>query len=463
MSNKPVLPLGLMDDGRLVTNPYPDLSRLVIGASGSAKTTTVVMNTAQALFGYPDIACLLNDPKNGECYAQLRNVARKTGRRFGCVDDFGVYGFDNPDRIRINPYGSILAALKHSPQTVNFSIETATHAHIPEVNDGRRNFHFRERPRGDLHLGMLILAEFKPDQLTPGGLCDMMSNPQTWRLARETAVVEGSPALKARACASLQLEDDNPEEYSRHYQAAVSALKIYEAGSVLNLAGADSSLTHEEICRGGWIVCFIQPQVHAERVGMHYALHQQSFLEAQYSGRGGTLHNIIDEMTNSPQKKAVDSVTIQRSYKVASDYIAQTLADIEKSYGQKEAAILADNCAVKQFLSFNEADAQRVSKLMGEEISIQRSMSVNAERLEVSGSLSTGKQPVMTPDELLNLDPAYQVIYLKGYGWLVCKKLYQNQVSPTCYWLGANPQEGAAMPPDPKVELPVHYCQGAAS
>lgn len=112
MSSKPVLPLGIMDDGRLVTNPHPHLSRLVIGATGAAKTTSVVMPTAQALFGYPDIAVVVMDPKNGEAYAQLKGIARMTGRRFGCVDDFGLYGFDNPDRISLNPYGSILSAMR---------------------------------------------------------------------------------------------------------------------------------------------------------------------------------------------------------------------------------------------------------------------------------------------------------------------------------------------------------------
>lgn len=457
MTNDLILPLGVMDDGTLVKNPWPNLSRLVIGSTGSSKTTTTVMPTVQAAFADPTLAICLNDPKEGECYAQLRDVARKLGRRFGCVDDFGIYGFENLQRIRLNPYGSILSALKHAPETLGFAIETATHAHIPEVSDGGRNFVFRDYPRKNLHMGSRILAEFKPEQLTPGALAAMMGDPFTWRAARENAAAEGSPALQARARSSLQLEDQNPEEYSRHFQAALSALLPYEAGSILYTAGMDADVTHEELCREGWIICFILPQVHAQRVGVHYALHQQSFLEAQYSGRGGRLRNIIDEMTNSPQKKAVEAITIQRSYKVASDYIAQTFEDIERQYGKQEAAILADNCAVIQYLSFNDADARRVSQLMGEEISIQRSLSINAQRLEASGSLSTGKQPVMTADELKNLDPSWQVIYLRGFGWLVCRKLFQNQITPTCHWLGDNPQEGGRLSPDPKVELPVHY------
>lgn len=455
-ANEADIPLGLLDDGRLVKNPYPNLSRLVIGASGAAKTTSVVMPTALASFGDPDLCVFLNDPKEGECYAQLEAVAQRTGRNFACVDDFGLFGFDNPYRITLNPFGSILTALEHSPLTLNFSIETATHAFVPEVDDGKRNFVFRENSRQKIHTGTRFLAEFKPDRLTPGALCDLMSDPHTWKLARETAAEEGSPALQARARASLELEERNPEAYHRDYSSALSAINTYEAASILNTAGLGASITHEELCRDGWIVCFVLPQIYAQRVGVHVALHQQCILEAQYSGRGGKVRNLLDEMCNSPQKKAVDAVTIQRSSKTVTDYIAQTYADIELHYGKKQAAVLADNCAVLQYLSFSDDDAERVSKLMGEEISIQRSMNMNSERLEITGSMSTGKQPVMAPHELKNLDPRKQVIYLRGYGWLVCNKLFQNQIDPAGGWLGLNPHEEDVLPFDPKVTLPVH-------
>lgn len=457
MTNDLILPLGITDDGRLIHSPHPSLSRLVLGGTGAGKTTSTVIPTAQALFGYPDIAVVMNDPKNGEGFAQLLGIAQETNRNFGCIDNFGQFGWDNPYALRLNPFGSILATLKHEPAALNFAIEAVTLIFIEEVEDGRRNFVFREKPRRDLHLGIRFLAEFKPELLTPGGLCDLMSDPQSWRTAREIAASEGSRAIKSRARASLDLEESNPEDFYRHYEAAIASLAPYEAGSVLNTAGADADITHEELCRDGWFVCMVLPQVYAQRVGVHAALHQNCFQAAQFSGRGGVLRTIYDELCNSPARKAIEAITIQRSYHVATDYIAQTFEDIERQYGKQLAAILADNCPVHQYLSFSDGDAQRVSKLMGEEISRQRSISINPERLEVSESISTSKQPIMTPDELKNLPSNKQVLYIRGYGWLVNNKLFQNQLSPTCHWLSPNPQEGGVLPPDPKIELPVHY------
>ncbi|MEO0383205.1 MAG: TraM recognition domain-containing protein [Pseudomonadota bacterium] len=451
------LPISITDEGELIRNPYPNLPVLVLGATGSGKNTASVMPTAQALFGYPDIAVYHNDPKRGESYAQLRGVAQQTGRSLGCIDDFGEYGFDNPDRFNLNPFGWLLSTLKYEPAKLNFAIETASYIFLEEIDDGRRNFVFREKPRRVLQLGMRFLAEFKPDLLTPGGLSDLISDPYTWRSAREIAAGEGSTALKARARSSLDLEEQYPDDYFRHYEAAISELAPYEAGSVLNTAGANADITHEQLCRDGWYVCGVLPPEHAQRVAVHTALHQQSFLAAQFSGRGGTLYCIVDEMNNSPQRKAIEATTIQRSSKISNLWAAQSYEDIERQYGKKLAKVLADSCPVHIYLSFSYEDAERVSKRWGEEISIQRSVNANASQLEVSGSMSMGKQAAMTMDELVTLDPAYQVVYIRGVGHFVCPKLFQNQIAPTCHWLSPNPQEGGVLPPDPKIELPVHY------
>lgn len=457
MSDELILPLGITEDDKLVTDPYQNLSRLVIGGSGSAKSTAAFMTMAQALLGYPDVAAMFNDPKDGEGYAQFRTVAHKYNRNFGCLDDMGVYGFDNEDRIEVNAFGAVLSTAKHSPEELVFTIKHTTYSIIPEVNDGGRNFHFREVPRQKLHLGIRGCVEFLGDRTTPGVLYETMADPKTWRLMRENAVHEGSPALKARAQLSLDMEDEEPEAYYKHMQAALTPLQIYEPGSVLNKAGANATHTAEELCRDGCLMFNIQAQRHAKQVGIHTALMQQTFMDAQMSGRGGRLINVIDEMCNSPQKYAVDLVTIQRSYQVSTIYIAQTLQDIERHYGKNELAILLDNCPVKQFLSISPEDAEKISQMMGEEITITRSLGVNAKRLELSGNLATGKQRVKTATELMNLDPKYQVIHMKGIGWLICPKLRQHNIAPSCYDLAPNPLENnQVLTPDPKITLPVH-------
>lgn len=460
MSNDMALPLGVDDEGNLFPDPYPDLSRLVIGPSGSNKTTGSVVPTIQGLIPNHDVAINVNDIKSGEVFAQILPVAEKYGRKIGCIDDFGIYGFDNPYRLNISPFGAVIAAAIHTRENLFFAIKTATHGIIPEVDDGGRNFSFRELPRQKIHLCILMVLEMlPPSMLTPGVVYETMANPETWRSMRQNAASDGSPSLKARAQISLDMEENDPEAYYKHLNAALTSLEMYEPGSVLNSAGANATITHDELVRDGWIVCTILPQLHAEMAGLHSTLHQQAFMEAQLSGRGGRLVSINDELCNSINKEEVKRVTIQRASKKSSIYIAQTLADIEKMYGKHDLAILLDNCPVKQFLAFsNYDDAEKVSRAMGEEISVQQSISVNPQATSITGNISTGMQRVMTASELMNLDPAYQIIHIKGEGWFLLKKVFQNQLAPTCHDLGLNPQEGnRRLPPDPKFTLPTSF------
>jgi len=91
---------------------------------------------------------------------------------------------------------------------------------------------------------------------------------------------------------------------------------------------------------------------------------------------------------------------------------------------------------------------------MGEAKSITQSIGINSNKQDFSSNFSTGKERLFTPDELMNLNPDYQIIRIKGHGYIHCRKLFQNEIAPTCFDLGANPLEGGVMPPDPKITLP---------
>lgn len=455
MTSKIIQPLGVTDDGDLVANPFPELSRMVIGSTGSAKTTSVVMPTLQALIADTGLAIVDVDPKHGECFEQFLPVAAKYGRPIGCIDDTLRFGADNPYRVKINPFHPIISANKNNPGCLGFTIKAITHSIIPEVADGGRNFSFRENPRNIQKTFIRAQLEIDPENVRPGILYEVMADPYVSRQMREEAAASGSPALQARAQVLLDMEDRNPEEYFKHLSAALSPLEIYEPGSVLNDVGKDVTHTPEELITRGGYIHIVSDQRYAGEIGVHNALQLQCFSEAKLAGCGGKLLTIVDEMCSPAHKKEANLATVQRAYKKSNIWIAQTFTDVEEQYGKAKAKILRDNCAVIQYLSFSEEDAEKVSKMMGEEISVSRTLNVDPQRLGISGSITTGKQPVMTKTELMNLPPHKQVVFIRGHGWFILNKLYQNQIVPTAEVLGTNTQEGAPMPVDPKVQLPV--------
>ena len=219
-------PLALTMEGELLLDPYPETSQLIFGASGSAKTTTIVVTTAQAVVASPiPIANTIYDVKNGEVSAQIGPMCHKYGVSYGHLDDFKVHGADHPDRYSLNPFQSIVSTAAESPDDLLFAIESSTHALIPEVPDDSKNEWFRSCPREELDTGIRILLENRPDMVTPGSLYSLMSDSQIWRSAREVALEEGTPALKVRSAQSLDMQNSDPEHYYQHLRAALSSLK----------------------------------------------------------------------------------------------------------------------------------------------------------------------------------------------------------------------------------------------
>ncbi len=449
-------PIALSLSGRLMLDPFPSTSCLIYGATGSAKTTSSVMTSIQGLLADTELAMIANDVKDGEILAQIAPMCEKHGRKFGGLDDFEVFGADCPFTYSLNPFGAITATAKETPADLLFAIEGATHALIPEPPNDTKNQFFRDTPREELDCGIRILLDHMPGSVTPGALYSLMADPDLWQSAREIAAEEGDLALQSRAKQSLDMQNNDPEQYYKHLRAALTVLRIYEPGSALHNAGQDATLTHDQIIDEAWIFCLVQPQRHAGLVGAHYALHLQSFQHAQMTKGSGRALYILDELCNAPLKSAVKSVTVMRSYGGRCLYVAQSRKDIEAKYGVRETAVLEDNCPVKIWLSFNSfEEAERVSKAMGETRTVTHSVGVNSDKLDYSGAINTGMERVMTADELMRLDPSLMIVHIKGGPFILCRKLFQNQIAPTCYDLGDNPQEGGRLPPDPKVEMAV--------
>ncbi|MGL1921243.1 MAG: type IV secretory system conjugative DNA transfer family protein [Hyphomicrobiales bacterium] len=446
--------LGITFNGKVLFDPYPSTSSIIYGATGAAKTTSVVVPAVESLLSNNKLALIINDVKDGEIAAQIGECCQKYNRRFGVLDDFKVLGEDYPYRLSLNPFGSIVSTHKKNPTDVLYAIEAASQALIPEPQNDSKNQYFRDVPREEIDLGVRILLSHRPDMVTPGGLNALMGDPEVWTSAVNIAAEEGDPALMARAQQSIAMRENDPEHYFQHSRAAVTSLRMYEPNSTLHHAGFDADITHEQILKGSYVFCLVQPQQHTARLGSHYALHFNSFMDAQLTGNSGNALYILDELCNAPLKPAVERVTIQRSYGGRSLYIAQSRADIERKYGVKETTILEENCPVIQWLSFTSfSEAERVSKAMGEQQNVSQSIGFNSDKLNFSNNINTGKERLFAPDELMNLNPDEQIIFIKSVGFIHCRKLFQNEIAPYCYDLADNPLEGGRLKPNPKITL----------
>lgn len=446
--------LGLTFDGRAISEPADSGSSLVLAAAGGGKTTCAAMPSILSMLSDKQTAIFVSDVKAGEIAAQIAPVCAKNGRPFAVIDEFGERPELAQYRVSLNPFGDLLREKKRGVGELLFKVENISHALKEEPADDAKNFYWREAPRKDfIENGIHMLVDRNPRLATPGGLTSLLADPETWDTALNIAVEEGDERLKAAARQVLNLKKNNAEHYSQHLNAALTALKIFADGP-LKEAGRTPTTTHRELIESGAVVCFINPVRHADRLGSYFALHFLALLGEKLSGCRGRMELILDEFTNAPLRDALRRITIQRAFGVRTHFLAQSRQDIVRKYGERETAILEENCTIKQWLKFsNFEEAERVSKAIGDRTNVSTGLGLSTDKSGFSGNFSIGRGRIFSAEELMRLPPNEQILHVAGVGFIHCLKIKQNQIAPYCDDLGDNPLEGRRMPSDPKVRL----------
>jgi type IV secretion system protein VirD4 len=177
-------------------------------------------------------------------------------------------------------------------------------------------------------------------------------------------------------------------------------------------------------------------------------------MEVVLGGQAGPVSFILDEFTNAPLKALISQLTTMRGYGGTCHMIAQSRSEIERKYGDKETSTIEENAVIKQWFGFSSFDeAERVSRAMGETQNVSHGLGIQGDKLGISRNLSTGRERLWTPDQLMRLPSDEQIIHVKDVGFIHCRKVRQNQIAPYCYDLADNPLEGSRLPPDPRITL----------
>lgn len=450
--------LGRTFDGQPIFAPKHAHS-LLLSAAGGGKTTCGAVPWLQSLMADTGRTIIITDSKDSEIAAQTTAMCVKYGRNVAHIDGFATLGKDNPFRIPLNPFGGVIAAFEKNDGELLFATENACHALIEEPAGDARNQYWRDEPRTLIEFCLNSLLVRNPRLATPGGVWAMLANPKMLQKLATIEAKEGDEAMQALANHVLGMAK-NEEHYPQHRAAATKAMRIYAANSALHQTGVGTMITHEELMRENYVVFLGGPVRYMERLGADYALQLQSFMEVVLQGSSGPASFILDEFTNAPLKALISQLTTMRGYGGTCHMIAQSRSEIERKYGKKETDTIDENSVIKQWFGFSSFDeAEKVSRAMGETITVSSSLGVSSDKLDFSGNYSTGKERFYTPDMLMRLPSDEQILWVKNVGFIHCKKVAQNEIEPTCYDLTDNPLEGAPLPPDPKVTLPVGFAK----
>ena len=430
---------------------------LLLSAAGGGKTTSGAMPWLLSLLPDMNRAIVINDCKDGEIAAQAADLCDRYGRNVAIIDDFGVLGMDNPYRISLSPFGSLRDAFEKINGDFLFAVEKANLALIPNPQNDEKNQYFRDVPQGMIEHATNELLNADPRLAVPGGVWSMLADPEVLISSARIAVEEGDATRKALGAQILDMRENNPEHWGQHLAAALKALRIYGAGSPLHRAGRDAKLTHEDLLVGRYIVFVVGPQRHMARLGAHYALHLQSFVDVVLSGQRIPVDFILDEATNAPLKSLISAMTVVRGYGGNLHFIAQSRSEIQRAYSDKETATIEENAIIKQYFGFSSfEECERISRAIGETLVQQHSFGFSSKDLDFTSNLGTGKDRRIPAERLMRMKPFEQLIHVKNVGWILCHKVGQHQIAPFCHGeLADNPLEGPQLPADPKVTIDI--------
>jgi type IV secretion system protein VirD4 len=118
-----------------------------------------------------------------------------------------------------------------------------------------------------------------------------------------------------------------------------------------------------------------------------------------------TAYFILDEFGNLPKLNKIDSIiTVGRSRKIFLVPIIQDFKQLSNKYGKDTADIIKSNCNIKIFIQAGDIETTReFSELCGKHKVKRVSMS---ESKDVSVSTSVEERPLISPNELQNLNDA---------------------------------------------------------
>lgn len=154
------------------------------------------------------------------------------------------------------------------------------------------------------------------------------------------------------------------------------------------------------------------------------------------------VHFILDEFGNLPQvNKLSQMVTVGRSRNIWLSLVVQSYAQLANVYGDKAADIIKSNCNVQVFIgTTDQKTKEEFSKQCGNRPIIERSASYSSSRgNDLSVSSSVHERPLIYPSELSMLNPPGKMgnAIVTVFGYYPIRAVFTPSfLAKDCYLLG---------------------------
>ena len=414
-----------------------DIHCLMIGASGIGKT---------AFFLYPNLEYACASGMSWLALDSKGDLARNYGTIAKNCYGYNVSVIDlrNPTRsdgnnllTLVNRYMDIA---RKDPKNLAARAKAEKYAKIlaktivnPDGNDSNRgqNAFFYDAAEGLLTSVILILAEFlPPDKEHPQERRHIVSVFKLVQDLLEPSKVKGKshfqllmgklpPDHKARWFAGAALNSAE-QAMASVMSTVLSRLNAFLDSELEQVLCFDSAIDAEKFASEKSAIFLILPEEDTTKNFMAGLMIQNLSRElfAVADENGGKLQNravlYCDEFGTMPPFDVLPLFSAGRSRRLTLVPIIQSLAQLEKNYGNEGNEIVQDNCQDTIFGGFapNSQTAEVLSKALGNRTVL--SGSVSRGKNDPSQSLQMMERPLLTPDELKSIPKGNFIVQKMG-------------------------------------------------
>lgn len=427
-----------------------DIHCLMIGASGVGKT---------AYFLYPNLeyacACGMSFFATDTKGDLARNYGAVAEKYYGY--HVSVVDLRNPTRsdgynlmTLINRYMD-KALREHSIEAYGKAenlINILAHSIIsPKGEESRgQNDYFYKAAEGVVASVLLLLAEFlPPDKEHPTERRHLVSVFILIQQLLAPSGVRGQSYFKqlmdmlpahhrARNLASSALESSDQATASA-MSTALAQMNTFMDIALEQVICFDNHIDAEKFAKEKTALFLILPEEDRTKnfmAGLMIQNLSKELFELAEKGSGRLPNRVVffcDEFGTMPAFDVEALFSAGRSRGIMLVPIIQSLAQLNKNYGDKGAEILADNCQDTIFGGFapNSQTAEKLSKALGSRTVLSGSISKG--KNDPSQSLQMIERPLMTPDELKSLPKGTFVVMKTGTHPMQTKLAYDQEIA----------------------------------
>lgn len=413
----------LVDDG--------DVHTLMIGSAGVGKT---------AYFLYPNLeyACatgmsFLTTDTKGDLFRNMAEIAEKHyGYKVSVIDlRNSLYSHHFNMLHLVNKYTDLyqdrpddLSLKAKAEKYAKIISKTIIYSGNESMNYGQNQF-FYDAAEGLLTATILLVSEFsdknKRHIISVFKLLQDLMTPTEFNTPQFKQILDLLPENhKARWFAGAAL-NTSTQSMQSILSTALARLNTFIDSELEQILCFDTDIDAEIFCHQKSAIFLVMPEEDNTKYFLVSLIIQQLYREilSIADEHGGTLDKRImfylDEIGTIPKIDSIEMMfSASRSRKLSIVAIIQSLAQLEKNYGEQGAEIIVDNCQNALFGGFapNSKTADLLSKNLGTQTIL--SGSVNTSRGESSQSLQMIERPLMTADELKSMSKGKFILMKTG-------------------------------------------------